>query len=598
MRRFNDSCGLPHGARRDDKRLWAAVSARTVAHRIDGRTDVRAETAEGFDVALLEPDPARTGALRWPDGTHRSYPDAAEMWSALTGAIKGRRGSRQLVVVLADARRVLSLAGLPEGWAWQRQPLDNGRLFVGTAIRPDSKGAKAPWHGTVHLWGARNWHPARHYDADLSADDLGAFVADLLRAYASATVGTGLDYTPARTSVREMKAWLGGDPERSRTGPRYHMHPTVARFEFEVQQAQEVVRTPIPDGRFERVHYIDLAAAYVSAIAQNALPMKLTEYCMGPADGEIDPERVWRLLDKRDRASGRTIYLALAEVVTADGEVHLWATPHLKVNRAEIVSWRRVALYKATDALMGWGDHLWAIREAAPTGSDAQAALKALGVSWWGRMGRRVGAWATAAPPLGRAKHLDETWHELPPEAGEWVGPLLGLSSDAIRYGTAERVVDGEYQLRDPGYPARERYHALAAHVLSWVRVRMDAWRADIERRGGEVLFSHTDSIWSTLPVGDTTRLGRGMGGVDQRILSTVEWHLGHRYVNGRLDAQRTGSAVPGTWRYPTLNLGAGVAISHRREHSEALGRTLALARQPHDIERRIVAASKAAESA
>lgn len=458
---------------------------------------------------------------------HGQSPAEFWRWIERVGHEPGR--STNVLLVLGDANRELALLGWPEGYAPRRSPLRPSAEYPRTFMAELRNGRKR-----IDVMQLANWHPEGIYATELGFGAgytwLNAYV-DLIR---SNDLGPKICVTLAQQALTSYRRFLGQHPEVRR--PWWHVTEPLYRFEYEVQRSISPVRIEPTDGHHERLWYFDFTAFYLSILASRPMPEEVKQW---------HPRGLPRSrVDEMVRLGA----LIMAEVTTTEGERRLLATPSWRMD--DVAKVERLAVYRRGHSLAPWAEHLFRVRETCDPLVSSTA--KALGVALWGRLSMRNRAFQ------------EEEWDYAPGDEA-----MFGRTWTDHATGAMERFsLDGEvYERCDPAKPKRERWLALGAHVMSHGRSLMAEAMA---RTSGEIVYAHTDSIWSTEPVVGTAgmRLGR-LGGCDQRLVEDVEFRHGCRIIGGNEEQPDSapGRAQRGTRRYrPFDETPPGMAVWEERQ--------------------------------
>ena len=110
-------------------------------------------------------------------------------------------------------------------------------------------------------------------------------------------------------------------------------------------------------------------------------------------------------------------------------------------------------------------------------------------------------------------------------------------SNEGGRYHRGRFSADGIYEYTDPAEMARERFSALGAHVIAYGRMRMARLMEPFEDH--EIVYAHTDSLWTTRPHPDLDKLDTSdrLGALDSDIKTNVTFVHGRRLVEGSVDS-------------------------------------------------------------
>lgn len=479
---------------------------------------------------------------------HIHKPEHFWNWAQRTN-LTGRK-----LLVLCDPNRDLAMLGIPEGYRWRAgaddaecacdgivmpSPLNLGRLFIGKLDRESGRGG-------FDIVGLSNFHPAGVDTNQVPMSEAVAWVEAWVALALTEPMGSKLAHTPPMQAMRSLRAtWIAEDRfapplrERDKSGEYvrgadgeillkpststfdlcWHDDADLAAFEHQVMAAQSPVRFgPTNAGPFPKLYHFDFTAHYLSIMAGRRLPTRPLFWC--PQGCSID--RFRHLIERRD-------VCLLGDVSPFGGGQGdgmpsvLLTTPDLLRHAGEIGEVRRLAVYKAGTPFADWARHMFAMRsEVDPL---IAGMVKRIGVSLWGYLSRH-----------NRSAEIDDD-----PDYADNVN-LWGAGriwDDRENIGI-EYDAEGNCCITDPaGGSQRERYRALGAHMIAYgARATQDLAG---ELKAGEVIASHTDSVWATKPIpGTSPTMGHRkaeLGGITCEVMRNVEWRNGNRYIGGRLDA-------------------------------------------------------------
>ena len=280
------------------------------------------------------------------------------------------------------------------------------------------------------------------------------------------------------------RMWDGPDPDDP-TPQDQHRHDYMAACE------QEWRIEPPPDGRWPKVWRLDLRAAF---------PWAMTHPMPGRLRGWHPGGMTRHRLD-RELASGMCV---VATVRCGEDVVRL-TTPDLAACWGEIDEVLAASLHEPTDVWGRWADWVCSIEPAKDT--VERKGHKRLRNSAWGALMQRSYEWGPApgaaawAERVGESPAVGDEYVMAYPEycgVAEWFGPRLGW------YG------------RDRARPGGWRYPAVSAHVVAYVRRRMDLLIERVEaKNSGALLGVLTDAVFIearddvTMPQTDDLSPGR-----------------------------------------------------------------------------------------
>ena len=415
-------------------------------------------------------------------------------------AIRG--GSTLLVLGCAD--RDMALLGEPPGWELQWRihcPSSAPSLYRSTYRR---KGRRLE---VIHVG---NWHPEGRWCGDLSF----AQVVDFTRAYVNMVRSEDLgklEWTLARQARNSLQRYLNRTHERL----FYHNDPVLHRYEWEHKKAQSPVRINAKEGRYDRLYETDFTAFYLHVMASKPMPKEIVGWW--PEGTTV--ERLRHIMER---------FLVLADVTTTSGQRCLWATPQVRLQ--DVAKLHRLAVYRPTFLLSGWAMKMFDLRERQDDPA-VRIAVKGLGVRLWGWLSRD-----------NRSAVLDETYRpgdETAEPGDSWEEPEGHITRIDWR---------GNKMRSEPWALQQRNFQALGAHVLAYGRQRME----DLIHSAGEenVVYAHTDSVWTTTGVPSTGSFGDAiLGQTTVTAHRKVEFKDGMRIIAGDV-AAHPGMARPGRRRY------------------------------------------------
>lgn len=544
-----------------------------VARAVTGPAEPYGDRDEAEPLAHIE-----AVALGW-DRTVTRFAEPAEFWSWIDNRRRrtpqATMNLKPALVMLGDPNRDLALIGWPEGyvWPWRTTTVHYGpdgepvgregypqtpvapegsHLFIAQVMHPDR-----PKTGRVDVIGIGNLHPAGRYAYELTTSQMCEWADGWLRVIAENGLGPRVCHTHGQQAMRSLLAHL------ARTGeapPRHHAYEPLYRFEYEAKASCAPFRL-CRNGHWDRLYHTDFTAFYLHVMATRPMPAYPTGYW-----AEADGPTLRTLASYLDGGA-----LAIARVLLGDGSETLLATPQLRSRWGEIDDVIEMATYAPTEALADWARHLYEVREAAPEGPVRQT-VKAVGVALWGKLGQRNyaltvldGDLPAEWSPRQRQMEADALayvqpgdWHELaagritrmirremPIPTDEVQVTELGADGRKLRpdhvafhagevLGSDSRTV---YLWQDFARPLPKRSHAIAAHVLAWGRAEMDRFIADLPGGTDDIVYAHTDSLWTTSPPANTARTGLALGALRTVIERDVRFADQTRWIGGRLDA-------------------------------------------------------------
>jgi len=405
---------------------------------------------------------------------------------------KQATAGRSTLLVMHEPERDLALLGEPPGWTRCEELREPFRMVYRRGQR------------RLEIIGWRNLYPGNPGEVSWmwAAEWVSRYV-DWIRAN---DLGPKIEYTIARQSMLGLRRML--TPSNTLW---WHQNPELHQFEFATARAQGITRiTPGFDVFYPKLHVLDFTAFYVSIMANYPMPKECKGYVgkRHPLPPHKRAKAMWALLLDRG-------YLMLADV-TVNGERRFLATPDLlELQAKDIEGVHRMAWYSETRVLQQWARKMWDLRQRAP--KDLTASAKALGVTLWGHLCRQSYDFVPDTAVPWKSSEPD-------PDGTVWDHELQRM----VRYdGSGNRLI----QKPDTWKP--KRFNAIGAHVLCHARRLMAERMKDVE-----VVYAHTDSIWSLQPVKGTLSLPYGLGGVDQGTKRNVEFRDGMRIVQGKVDAQ------------------------------------------------------------
>lgn len=431
---------------------------------------------------------------------------------------------RSALLICGHADRDMAFVGPPPGHHLARPPIEINSPWI-RLQEWRTAGSKS----CIDVIDTGNWHHDGRYCELMGMDLLAEWARTWISFMADNDLGR-LDYTRARQAVRSLRhhvagcvgAVRGGDcpvcgrPDgRAHRRPWWHADNDLYRFERGVAGSYSPTRISAANGHHPVLYEHDFTAFYLSILAQERMPgeakRSLPNGCPAPA------------LERWVRDGG----LALADITTTAGERRLAATPDLI--GADLAEVHSAALYSPCGTWGTWAEKMMALRAKAP--DLIATSVKALGVSLWGRLYRRNRTFENAGT-------------DWPRELDPWADMLAQreLTVDA-RGATWRFRYDDDWNILaekcDPDAPVRECWPVLAAHVLAHGSARMAGL---MEQCDSEVVYAHTDSLWTTRGIPGTNVLSRyprsdQLGGIKIKRRRDVEWVDGMRIIEGRVDA-------------------------------------------------------------
>ena len=424
-------------------------------------------------------------------------------------AIRG--GSTLLVLGCAD--RDMAILGEPPGWELQWRlhcPSRAPNLYRSVYRRKTRK------LEVIHVG---NWHPEGRWCAGLGFPEVLDFVRAYVNMVRSEDLGK-LEWTMARQARNSLQRYLDGIEERL----WYHQDPLVHRWEWEAKKAQAPVRIAAVEGHYDRLYETDFTAFYLHVMASKPMPKEFVGWW--PDGTSVDG--MHRIMNHEDG------YLVLADVTTTSGQRQIWATPQVRMQ--DVAEVHRLSWYKPTDLLAGWAKKMFELRERQ---GDAalRTAVKGLGVRLWG--------WLSRDNRVARPDHTYRPGDEAMEPGDSWEEPEGHVTRIDWR---------GNKTRSEPWAMQQRSFQALGAHVLAYGRQYME----DLIRTAGEenVVYAHTDSVWTTTGVPSTGSFGDAiLGRTTVTPHRNVEFIDGMRIVEGDLKAH-PGVSRPGQRRYLPFDRG------------------------------------------
>ena len=473
------------------------------------------------------------------EGKRSFFGTPASFWAA---ARKARKGPGAVLLVLGDPHRDLALLGLPDGAEWKarvkQQPLPPDHWQWGYGPPPPCECAgmvassySARFEGSpafigrirhgyrsYDVRGLGNWHPDTHaahlvpfeeaypwvlgYRQYLDRHDLGPTMMPTVGAQAMRSFRR---HAAGRRDSGEAKQWPLGEHDDA---PLHAME--LAAFERQGPKRHH----PGDAGPFDAVHYLDFTAHYVSIMATERLPS--------------EPNFVTEGRDHRylDYLHDNPTCLFMAEVVTHDGERKMMLGPEWPDARDAVAEIGPIATYRHNDHLASWARRMFTVRNVDREWAPMS---KRIGVSLWGYLCRKTYKTTEVRDAGHDYSGVDTDLHGV---GRMWLPDnRTALEIDG----------DGRQCITEIRGQNRGRHLALGAFMLYYGRRKLDEL---IARVGEEnLLESHTDSMWTTVPVPGVGELSRPLlgqenwlGGITQEVVRDVEWRNGYRYVAGVQD--------------------------------------------------------------
>ena len=446
------------------------------------------------------------------DGEVHRFDDPAEFWRWVWR-------HRSILLVLGDADRDMALAGGP-GHEPKRRPFrPQPRLYMA-----DYRGSSKNYGLTVVA--ASNWHPEGIYATEKHFGDLVTFVRDYVDLVRNNDLGPRLYPTLGGQALHSYRRQIGNEGGGRL---RHHGYKALHRFEYRVKSSIAPIRIS-PEGEYRRyktLFYADFRAFYLTILAQE--PMPAYPYAYWPEGMSLN-EYHWH----RDCGS---LFLAHA---TIDGQPMYVATPQLDAADS-IEAIHEAAAYRVDTSLSRWAERMFNLRES--TTGDMRRVAKALGVALWGRLCQQ-----------------SFTWREPEQQPDYQPGDERLYGAGEIYNGEImERfTAGGRYEYCDPAALERERFHAVGAHVLACGRMKMAELMKGFDP--SQIVYAHTDSLWTTVPHKRGHTVSNRLGSMDLAVKHDIEFIGGLRLVDGVLEAA-PGVGRVGTRRYhPHESTPEGVA--------------------------------------
>ena len=446
-----------------------------------------------------------------------------QFWHWASGYARGRstkaskRKGRAVLLILVDANRELAMLGKPDHYQWRagksgpcghttdrlalNRPPDAPGMFLG-------KLEGTEWHGSFDVRQLGNWHAEGNYSEALSIDSAVTWVQSYRRMLTEHGLGPKLEGTLASQAKRSFRRHLA---EHRIDGIRAHRNAELHAFEHGVMAHQSPLRFHRA-GFYGVLYHLDFTAHYVSIMATERLPREAVNYW--PEGCPVEQ------IEGTIRA-GKCV---LARVRMENGE-HWITTPDFDAERT--IEVMQAASYAAGErsGLASWAQRIFEVRQrVSATDPTLARSVKGIGNGLWGALAQR-------------------NWHcepqdQRPAHLAQFEGPV---SCKVDNYGRAWCIdAEGTYYERKPQALARDRYFALGAHMIAHGRAKTEQLAEQVE-----LVYAHTDSVWSLDPVVGTTAFPHGnqIGGLGVERVRNVEFgEDGSRIIDGVLDAAAGGA--------------------------------------------------------